>query len=172
MDAIVNHESNLSAERLRDALHYAPLTGVFTWRIRTSSRSNPGTVAGRLMPDRYRRICLDGGQYPVHRLVWLYLYGRWPVDQIDHINGVRDDNRADNLREATNAINGQNRRRAQRTNQSSGLLGVSWQAKRQKWMAQIQLNGKAIYLGRFKTPEAAHAAYIAAKRQHHPGCTL
>lgn len=164
--------TSVTAERARAALCYEPITGFFTWHIRTSSSANPGEVAGYLMHNGYRRIQLDGEGYLAHRLAWLHVYGCWPADEIDHINGVKDDNRINNLREATRRLNNENLKRAPRSNRSSGLLGVTWRGDSQKWGAQITVDGRTRSLGRFTTAEAAHAAYVEAKRQYHHGCTL
>ena len=113
---------------------------------------------------------IDEREYSAHRLAWLYVHGAWPTGQIDHINGDRGDNRISNLRDVTPALNTQNQRRAARSNKSSGLLGVT--ANRGRWLAQISIGGKSRNLGRYATPEEAHAVYVAAKRVLHAGCTL
>ena len=102
-------EKRISVARLKEVLGYDAKTGVFVWRyVRKGMSSNRSLVAG--MPRKvrgYRYIRIDGQLYAAHRLAWLYIHGRWPVDQIDHINGIRDDNRLVNLREATNGQNQQ-----------------------------------------------------------------
>lgn len=159
----------LTADRLRDTMTYSPEDGHFRWAGECGpGRPGAGCVAGWIDTKGYRRIKVDGRKYAAHRLVWLYCYGRWPSNQIDHINGIRDDNRLSNLRDATQFENMQNQRRAQSHNLSSGLLGVSWNKDRGKWQSNIWANGKKHYLGRFKTAEEAHARYLAAKAQLHP----
>lgn len=158
--------TELTQSRLKELLHYDPDTGVFTRRVQTSSRAMIGDVAGSLLPDGYRRIMIDGGKHRAHRLAWLYMTGEWPTNQLDHMNGVRDDNRIANLREATNAENKQNREISK--NNRSGFMGVSWHKHTRKWVAHIQIAGSKKHLGLFTTPEAAHAAYLAAKADLHP----
>lgn len=155
----------LTAERLREALHYDHETGVFTWRSRTSNRVKIGDIAGAIDLNGYRLIGVDGRLYKAHRLAWLYVYGRWPVKQIDHINGVRDDNRFANLREATSGENHQNITR--RSDNTSGFIGVTWHRQNMKWMAQIRVDGRYHYLGCFNTSEEANAAYLKAKADLH-----
>jgi len=99
----------------------------------------------------------------------MHYYGELPPKYIDHINGVRDDNRITNLRAVTAAGNAENRRRAQK-NTASGFLGVARNGN--NWQAYIRVNKKPTYLGTFKTPEEAHQAYLAAKRKLHATCTL
>ena len=155
---------SLTAERLREVLHYDPETGVFTWRVR-AGHAKIGDVAGGYDGRGYRVIGVDGALYRAHRLAWLYTTGAWPADQIDHINGARDDNRFANLREATHRENGQNR--TAHPFNTSGHPGVCWHKAAQKWMAQIRTSQKHRYLGLFSTPEEAAAAYVEAKRRLH-----
>jgi hypothetical protein len=147
----------LNPERLRELLAYDPETGAFTWRV----GQRAGKVAGSVHSKGYARIWVGGRSYRAHRLAWLYVTGAWPVAQLDHANGARDDNRFVNLREATNAENGHNRK----TNNPCGFKGVRQQKKR--WCARIGKNGRRIFLGLFATPEEAHAAYVAAATEHH-----
>lgn len=154
----------VAQSRLKELLHYDPETGVVTWRA-TRGGVRAGTVAGSTNHNGYLQIGVDGRDYLVHRLVWLYVHGDWPKHQIDHINGVRADNRIANLREATNAENNQNL--AIRPHNTSGFMGACWDSERRKWLAQIRADGKRKYLGRFDTPEVAHAAYLSAKSELH-----
>lgn len=167
-------KSLLSAERLRELLNYDPETGIFRWKVSRGGTAMIGTIAGCLHPDGYLLIRADGKQYLAHRLTWLYMTGGWPEDQIDHINGKRADNRWKNLREADATLNSENQRKAQGDNFSCGLLGVTIikSAKKNPWQARIGITGKQKHLGYFPTPEAAHEAYLQAKREFHEGCTI
>ena len=158
-------------ERLKQLLNYDPETGVFVWKVAASNRVKVGGVAGAISCEGYRRINIDGRSYYGHRLAWLHCFGRWPAKHVDHVNGVRDDNRLVNLREATDSENGQNRQKAQANNRSR-LLGVYWNKRNERWVAQIALNGKLRYLGLFDTAEDAHAAYLTSKKKLHPFSTL
>jgi hypothetical protein len=162
---------DLTAERLRELLHYDPATGVFTRRVALGRRSKVGDVVGSRTAEGYLDISVNGGRYRAHRLAWLYATGRWPAADVDHLNGNRADNRFSNLRDVSRAVNLQNRHAPQRNN-VSGLLGVAFDAARGKWAAHIKVDGRRRALGRFDTPEAAHAVYLAAKREHHQGNTL
>lgn len=159
----------LTAERLRELLHYDPETGVWTWLVRTSYRIKVGDPVGTDNGHGYIRTSIDGNRYLLHRLAWLWTTGEWPTSMIDHVNGVRNDNRWVNLRLVSNAENGQNRRTA-RGGGRSGLLGVS--PHQGKYTSQIHVAGRKIHIGVFDTPEQAHEAYLAAKRRLHPGCTI
>jgi hypothetical protein len=157
--------SKITAERLRELLHYDPETGIFTWltRATVSRRWNTryvGTTAGSVDCHGYIAIKLIGQLNRAHRLAWLYMTGEWPSNDIDHINGNRADNRLENLRPATRSQNNANSRTQSRN--TSGLKGVHKQSRGYTWAARIKINGSQHYLGNFKTPESAHAAYIVA----------
>lgn len=113
----------------------------------------------------YRRINVDGVKYYEHRLVWFYMTGEWPKNQIDHIDGDRLNNRFANLREATPCENARNTKI--RKHNTSGIMGVVFDKSRNKWKAQITFKGRGICLGRFDDKEAARAAYEGAKAQLH-----
>jgi hypothetical protein len=114
-------------------------------------------------------ISVDRHKILVHRLAWMYVYGKWPRNDIDHINGNPLDNRIENLRDVTELGNNQNLRRPKKGN-ISGFLGVA--PNHSRWLAKITVSGKQIYLGTYNTPEEAHQAYLAAKRVLHSTCTI
>lgn len=161
----------ITTDRLKDVLFYDQETGIFRW-VMTMGNRVAGSIAGSRTFHGYRRIRIDNIPYFSHRLAWFYVHERWPLDEIDHINGNRVDNRIINLREADRSINQHNQRNAHRSPKSSGLLGVTWDARKGKWQAQITLHGKNHFIGRFSSAEIAHAAYVAKKREIHPGNML
>lgn len=155
----------LTAEEARSRLAYEPETGRLIWKkCRNSLRI--GTEAKSLDVAGYVQVNICGTLVKGHRLAWLIHYGEWPSGDIDHINGVRNDNRVANLRVVTNAINCQNKRASKN---KLGLMGVHFN---KGYRAKIQVDKKQIHLGRFDTPEKAHAAYLEAKRRLHVGCTI
>lgn len=165
---------DLTPARLRELLDYDPFTGVFTRKIdlllpRGGIKIRAGTVAGSADGLGYLRIRVDTRKYKAHRLAFLYMTDQWPVHEVDHINGVRDDNRWSNLRDVTRSVNQQNQRGPTATN-STGLMGAH--RRPYNFASQIQIDGKNVLLGSFKTKEEAHEAYITAKRAHHAGCTI
>lgn len=159
----------LTAERLRALLCYDADTGDFKWLQRRQGVRSDGSAGCVNKSGKTVVIFVEGKLYLAHRLAWLYVHGYWPFKQIDHIDGDSMNNRIANLRDVSASINQQNRRRAAR-HSSSGVMGV--RARNGRWAAQIRVNGKVHHLGQFDTPEAAHAAYIEAKRRLHPGCTI
>jgi hypothetical protein len=162
-----------TAEEVRRLLKYDPLTGFFTRLVTTGGRygAQAGTVAGTMNDQGYVLISVHSKQFRAHRLAWLWMTGEWPRNEVDHENGVRHDNRWKNLRDVPTTINAQNKRRAQK-NSKTGMLGVSWSKKERCFKARIKVNGHYPSLGSFDTAEAGHAAYVAAKRQMHSGCTI
>jgi len=150
----------LTVERLKELLHYDPETGLFHWKVSRGYIAQPGHLAGVTNKRGYIYIGVDGRGYLAHRLAWFYMTGRWPADQIDHINQTKSDNRFSNLRECDNSQNQQNT--GLRADNRSGFKGVSLH-KSGRWVAERRLRGRRIHLGYHQTPEAAHAAYVASK---------
>jgi DNA-dependent RNA polymerase auxiliary subunit epsilon len=151
---------DITADELRDLLHYDPETGGFTWLVANSNRAKAGARAGGFKPDGYRHIRINGKLHYEHRLVWLHVHGAMPTKFIDHIDGDPSNNRLENLREATNAQNNANKRKHR--DNTSGRKGVSWHAGGKKWHARISVNNKAIHIGYFDKLEDAAVAYQAA----------
>jgi len=162
-------KSNLTAERLREVLHYDPETGLFYRKI-DDRRWKAGSQCGSIHKSiGYVYITIDGFSNTGHRFAWLHFHGAWPEGDIDHIDGNRSNNRISNLRDVSHQTNMQNRKTAQKDN-STGFLGVS--PRRGGYRATIKVGKKQIYLGHFQTPEEAHHAFLVAKRLHHDGCTI
>lgn len=156
----------LTIEQLKQALHYDPESGLFTWLATTTNRVKVGATAGYLQKRGYLTIGIGGKRWPAHRLAWLYMTGELPKGQIDHVNRVRTDNRFANLRQASNAENQHNA--SMRKNNRSGVHGVSWDKKSGKWLAKICINRKQKFLGHFSTLDAAKDARLAAEQLLHP----
>ena len=146
--------------RLQTELTYDKLTGLFTWVV-AKPRVYVGMVAGNLTRKGYVCIEYAGQQLKAHRLAWAFCNGAWPAAQIDHINGVRNDNRIANLREATRHENGRNK--AVQCNSTTGVPGVTWRGSHQKWCARITVNGVRKHLGYFDTLLEAKCARIRAE---------
>lgn len=150
---------HLTQEKLQAFVTYNDGTGEFIWR-RSRARARAGDRAGFRHVEGYWQIHIDGKTYYAHRLAWLYVYGRWPECGLDHINGVRSDNRICNLREATPTQNCQNRKIS--IHNKSGVKGVHWDAYVKSWRAFIAVNGEVMALGTFDTKEQAEEAYQGA----------
>lgn len=167
MKAVVSHE------RLLEVLDYEPETGLFRRRIPMQCRVKVGEVAGgRKGAKGHIQIRLDGRLYLAHRLAWFYVHGRWPAQCIDHIDGDPANNRLSNLRDVAQRINLQNRRTPSSANKTSRLLGVSFCRRTGRWRSCIRVEGRQKSLGYFDSENEAHARYVEAKRQLHPGCTI
>jgi hypothetical protein len=154
----------LTAERLRELLSYDAETGTFKRKVSRSGARANSTVGHNCAKDGYCRIRVDGRIYLAHRLAYLYAHGEWPKARLDHVNCVPLDNRIANLRLCDQSQNSANARRG--SNNTSGFKGVTWDKKTKRWRAQITVNRRSIKLGRFPSPEDAHAAYVAAAEIH------
>jgi len=154
----------ITQEELKDLLHYDKNTGLFIW-INTSKYNCylNGSVAGSIDREGYVRIGLLGERYPAHSLAWLYIYGIYPLMQIDHINHVRSCNKISNLRQATSQQNSRNRSIS--SVNVSGTVGVSWHKRIKKWYATIWCNGKQKSIGYFFKKEDAIKARKNAEKE-------
>lgn len=156
----------LTAEFVRSAIHYDPATGIITWRSRddvlprVNKRFAGKRAAIPLGPDCYPLIRLKGRLYGAHRIIWLYVTGKWPEREIDHRDCDKGNNIWTNLREATPTENKGNQKR--RVDNTTGLKGVCYRPKRKKWTAQIKDGPKIRYLGIFECPVAAHLTWVVA----------
>lgn len=156
----------LTHSKLLELVNYDPETGVFTNKVKRV-KSPAGRVLGVLHPQGYMQARLLYRTYLLHRLAWFYVYGKWPKEHIDHINGDKKDNRIANLREATNSENMQNVPSALSRSKSK-VRGVSWDATRNKWTAHICVDGKQKNLGRFDDLNVAAHVYAQARQVFHP----
>jgi hypothetical protein len=165
---------SITLEVLKSKLSYSPETGEFRWIDNFSSRARKGAVAGTIGLHGYVHIRVNGVIHKAHRLAWLYEYGSHPTENldIDHINGVRIDNRIENLRLLSRTENLQNQRRATANNINSRLLGSHIHKRISKYQARIVINGVTKSLGYFDNPNDAHSAYVAAKRLMHPASKI
>ena len=137
----------LTQDRLKEILHYDPETGIFT-RRKNQGGIKAGSTAGNVTEQGYIRIKVDRKLHYAQRLVWLYVHGHFPEDEMDHINHIRDDNRLINLRKCSRLENMKNKSRYKCN--SSGRTGISWHKRERKWHARIRVNKKIIHLGSFK----------------------
>jgi len=157
-------------EQLQELLNVNAETGEVVWRVARNSRGGfvkPGVAAGWNDSHGYRTVTVMQRDIKLHRLVWLFVHGKWPVGQIDHVNGNRSDNRISNLREASATVNTQNYHGLRRHN-TSGVTGVYWDKRRTVWVAQISASKKHIHLGQFASKDEAAAAVKAARSKYHP----
>jgi hypothetical protein len=144
---------------LRERLRYDPETGKLYWRAHPTmpkcwvSRYAGGEAFTSVQRNGYLRGSLDNRRFLAHRVVWALHHGAWPSHEIDHRDHDRTNNRIDNLRERDSTGNKRNSLRSRRN--SSGVVGVSWYTREQKWRAHIGVAGKQKTLGLFDSFEAA-----------------
>ena len=144
----------ITQDNLKEILLYDPKTGVWIW-------NHSGKVAGNVQKNGYRYIKIHKKLYQSSRLAHLYMTGNEPEHIIDHINGLTNDDRWENLREATLSQNQFNRRIGQ--NNKSGIKGVFWDKRSQRWVARLRKHGKTIYTGFFVDKNDAIAARIQSE---------
>ena len=162
----------ISADEVRALLHYDPVTGIFRWKVRETVKRNwntryAGKVAGahRNGKSRHIQIVIHKRIYLAHRLAWLYVTGEWPTSQIDHKDTNQSNNKWLNLRKASQPQNMMNR--GKNKNNKSGFKGVYKETHTGLWVARITANRHIYILGRYSSPEMAHAAYRAAATRLH-----
>jgi hypothetical protein len=153
----------LTQELLLELFEYDYITGYVVNRVTRNGTSQKGNRAGSKEPNGYRRIGLMYNHYGEHQIIWMMVYGWWP-DEIDHINGIRDDNRLYNLREVTRS---QNRTNSNCGYGKSGLYGAHWIERIEKWHSRIVVEGRQIYLGSFNTAQEAHEKAVIASKEYH-----
>lgn len=150
----------MTQDELKARLHYDPETGVFTWKERADGYARSaywnsayaGKPAGCINKVGYLKLVINDKQYLGHRMAFLYMTGRMP-EEVDHINGVRSDNRWANLRPANRSVNMKNLSR--NSANTSGKTGICWDKNRGKWLAYINAGGKRLHNKRFSDREDA-----------------
>ena len=149
----------ITQSRLKDLLSYDPDSGVFRW---TAPRRGVvvGQECGRISVHGYREICVDCKLYRANRLAFMYMLNRWPIGDAEHENRDKSDNRWSNLRDASRSQNSVNV--AVKASNKSGFIGVHWDRARQRWHAQIRVEGRKKNLGRYLDPVVAARVYDAA----------
>ena len=153
----------LTPSELRNLFDYNPETGVLLWRVDRGQRVKAGDIAGSINHDGYRKILVRPRVYLAHRVAWALVSDQWPDGEIDHINGLRDDNRIANLRVVSRSVNCRNM--ALRRTNTSGVSGVSWHRQRRKWHVRVpDGSGGKRHIGLFDTLEQAAAAREEAVR--------
>lgn len=168
MDSLARGRRGVAVDvhRLKEVLAYDPLTGVFRWKISPRNRTLPGDVAGYLNDQGYVLCVVDQQKIRLHRAAWAMVHGELPEMKIDHINGVRSDNRIENLRLATCSQNSQNS--ALRSTTKTGVKGVHLRRDTGKYSASITVDKKTHWLGCYDTLSEAKAARLEWESKFHP----
>lgn len=166
-------KQSITPKFLRQLFIYDPEIGSLRWRRRplehfadnrsfaTWNKRFAGKEAGGLSGPGYFAVSIYGRPILKHRIIWAYVYGCWPVRQIDHINGCKTDNSISNLREVSHSQNGKNAKRP--SHNTSGFVGVGYHAKTKKWRSYIKVNQKNLHLGLFSQKADAIEARINAE---------
>ena len=160
-----------SVELLNSLFRYDRNNGRLTWQTFLSGRmaKYAGNEAGTTTARGYITVGIKTNgktaYYLAHRIIWKMMTGADPIDQVDHRDGNRKNNRWSNLRSASNGANIRNSKL--RCDNKSGVKGVHWDASRKKWRAVITVDQRYVKIGRFDHIEAAKAAIKAARIKLH-----
>lgn len=155
----------LSADKFRELFRYDPETGSLARLARAGGRACQAGHAGYVDPRGYPRVQINRRSHLVHRLAFLYMTGRWPDGDVDHIDGNTGNNKWSNLRIATKAQNLANAKRSKHN--TSGFKGVYFRSDRQKWCAEIRTERRRIWLGVYETREEAVSVRKTATTKYH-----
>ncbi|PHM42378.1 HNH endonuclease [Xenorhabdus szentirmaii] len=155
----------LTQRKLKDILSYDPESGLFHWRKVVSGPVKIGQIAGTKNSNGHIMISISRKRYVAHRLAWLYMTGKWPTGEIDHVNVIGSDNRWNNLRLCTRSENECNK--GLRKDNTSGFKGVCWNKTNKKWIVKIKLNNKTRNLGGFNDIELADLVAREAREKYH-----
>lgn len=155
----------ITQDRLKEICTYDPQTGEFIGIINRGKAYKAGTVMGYPDSDGYLVATIDNHPHKLHRLAWLYVHGSCPSGQIDHKNGVRTDNRLDNLRLATASEQAFNKPVSRIS--KSGVKGVFYVPRNGKWRARVKINGILVLDKTFSLLEDAKLAATKAREDHH-----
>ena len=154
----------LTQEIVQELFNYDAETGNLYWKKPTGARSVPGSIVGTLSFHGYYVVGIFGKKYKVHRIIWLYVYGYMPENDLDHINRIKTDNRIINLREVSDQCNLRNAK--QHKSNTSGITGISFDKKTISWASWITINGKSYFLGRYSDYTEAACIRLAAEQCH------
>jgi hypothetical protein len=149
----------ITLNQYKKVLEYQPETGNFIW-LESRGKAKKGSIAGTPDKNGYIQIRYLRKAAQAHRLVFLYMTGEWPVNQVDHINRVTNDNRWINLRQADSFINMRNR--GIQKNNTSGCRGVTYNKAQKKWKVEVKYKHQSYFIGYYKEKkDAIKASYIA-----------
>jgi hypothetical protein len=150
--------------KFAECLRYEPETGHLYWIVRNSNFIDMAMPAGCPMKNGYRKVMVGNKQLYAHHIAWWFIHGEWPQQQVDHINGNRLDNRASNLRLATQEQQNFNGKLFK--NNKCGVKGVCLNKRNGKWRAHIVVQKKQLRLGEFRSIEEARVARLRAEALH------
>lgn len=143
---------------LKEILDYNPDTGIFKWKIQVSNRVKIGSIAGSSAEYRTHHIKINSRHYENSKLAWLYVYGEFPKNLLNYIDGDKHNTSILNLREATKS-DVQFYRKVRQSNNTTGYKGVTYNSRYKKYYASIRVKGKSIYLGQCDDALSAHLLY-------------
>lgn len=163
-----DYETSLTWEQMDYLFDIDPIAGSVIWKNPSGNRAAnlKGKPAGCFChPFGYVPIYINKKMYKRHRLIWFYVHKKWPCVDIDHIDGSKQNDSINNLREADKSQNMFNSKI--RITNKSGIKGICWDRRRKRWKATIRAYNKEIHIGRYLTLEEATFARISAEEKYH-----
>jgi len=155
----------IDQETVKKIFYYDAESGMLLWRNGNGRNVNPWQQANSLNSSGYYAVKIQNKSYRVHRLIWLYVNGKFPDGDIDHKNRIRNDNRLCNLRDVSRTDNAQNISLPKHN--KSGHIGVSWIKSHNCWTVYVKVNKKNKWLGYYKNLDDAVAARKAGEKQYY-----
>ena len=155
----------INQETVRKLFHYDAESGMLLWRNGNGRNVKPWQEAKAKNANGYYTAKINGKSYLTHRLAWLYVYGEFPKEDIDHKNRIRNDNRLCNLRAVSRTDNCQNI--SLPSHNKSGHIGVSWFKSHNCWTVYVKVNKKNKWLGYYKNLDDAIAARKEGEKQYY-----
>jgi hypothetical protein len=155
----------IDQELVKKLFYYDAASGMLIWRNGNGRNVKPWQQAKALNGNGYFTVKIQNKSYPVHRIIWLYVNGNFPSQEIDHKNRIRNDNRLCNLRAVSRTDNCQNISLPRHN--KSGHIGVSWFKKEKSWTVYVKVNKKNKWLGCYKNLDDAVVARKAGEAQYY-----
>jgi hypothetical protein len=154
----------ITQNRLKEVLDYNPITGIFIRKIRIN-KVKAGSIAGTKTAQGYLSVSIDGRPYLLHRLVILFMTGSFPEKQVDHINGIRTDNRWMNIRNVSVQENSFNR--VPNKNRELQVKNVYWIPKLKRYRVKMKINKITTHFGYYDDLELAELVAKEAQQKYH-----
>tara|TARA_R110002126_G_scaffold88499_3_gene212068 strand:+ start:735 stop:1241 length:507 start_codon:yes stop_codon:yes gene_type:complete len=161
----VGEKEMIDQETVKKLFYYDAESGMLLWRYGNKRNVKPWQEAKALNGNGYVCVKIQGKNYPVHRIIWVYVHGTFPEQDIDHKNRIRNDNRLCNLRVVSRTDNCQNI--SLPSHNKSGHIGVSWFKNHNCWTVYVKVNKKNKWLGYYKNLDDAIAARKAGEKQYY-----
>ena len=155
----------IDQDTVKKLFYYDAESGMLIWRNGNGRNVKPWQEVKSKNGSGYYAVKINNKSYTAHRIAWLYTYGQFPTEDIDHKNRNRNDNHLCNLRQVSRTDNCQNI--SAPSHNKSGHIGVSWIKSHNAWTVYIKVNKKNKWLGYYKNLADAVAARKAGEDRYY-----